>query len=236
MGKVPESITDPKAKLAYSIHPKTAGRLTSDNLQKLLPVLRSHLLHSVALAEVGLDFSNVGSDSQAAERQQVVLREQLKLAEELQLPVTVHVRDRMFKQDAQEQCLEILSELLPSQHPVYWHCFLGTLSQLKSWQQKFPNIYIGVGPKAMNQSSIESSVREVFRSIPLTNMLLETDAPLQVPHRYTRQVRPAPIPHSLKGNPYMVKDVAHFLSDISNIPVSVVCSQTVKNSKDFFNC
>ena len=73
-------ITDPKAKICYSIHPKTAGKLSSAQLQHLLPILCDHLLCSVPLAEVGLDFSTITSDSEAADIQRVALREQLKIS------------------------------------------------------------------------------------------------------------------------------------------------------------
>ena len=76
--------------------------------------MHDHLLCSVALAEVGLDFSTITSDSEAVDNQWVALREQLKLARDLHLPVSIHVHDRMFKEDAQEQCLEILSDILAS--------------------------------------------------------------------------------------------------------------------------
>ena len=91
-----------------------------------------------------------------------MLQEQLKLAWDLHLPVTIHVCDCMFKEDAQEQCLEILSDILASQHPIYWHCFLGTLNQFRYWQEKFSNIFIGIGPKVMNQANIESSICDVL--------------------------------------------------------------------------
>ena len=48
----------------------------------------------------------------------------------------------------------ILSEVLVSQHLVYWQCFLGTLHKFWSWRKKFPDIFIGIGPKAMSQSNI----------------------------------------------------------------------------------
>ena len=137
---------------------------------------------------VGLDFSEGRPNSEAVDRQKVALCEQLKLAWDLQLLATIHVLDWMFKEDAQQQCLDILSEVLASQHPVYWHCFLGTLHQFQSWQKKFPDIFIGVGPKAMNQANTESSVCDIFQPIPLEHVLLETDNTLQVPHQYTCQV------------------------------------------------
>ena len=34
----------------------------------------------------------------------------------------------------------------------------------------------------------------------------------------------------------MVQDVAHFLAKLFNIPLPVICSQTVLNSKNFFKC
>ena len=68
-----EIITYPKAKISYSIYPKTAGRLSSIQLQQLLPILCEHLLHSVALAEVGLVFSEVKPDIEAADKQRVAL-------------------------------------------------------------------------------------------------------------------------------------------------------------------
>ena len=68
----------------------------------------------------------------------------------------------MFKEDAKEQCLEILSDILASQHPIYWHCFLGTLTQFWSWQENFLNIFIGIGPKAMNQANIKSSICDIL--------------------------------------------------------------------------
>ena len=88
----------------------------------------------------------------------------------------------------------------------------------------------------MNHDNIESSVCVVLRAIPLNNVLLETDAPLQVPHQYTHQVYASSCHHPLRGNPYMVQDVAHFLAELSNTPLPVICSQTVLNSKNFLKC
>ena len=75
-----EMITHPKAKISYSIYPKTAGRLSSIQLQQLLPILCELLLHSVALVEIGLDFSKVKPNSEAVDKQWVAICDQLKLA------------------------------------------------------------------------------------------------------------------------------------------------------------
>ena len=57
----PEAVTDPLAKLAYSIHPTTAGILAKEKVPQLLTKLQEYLKHPkvVALAEVGLDFEKI---------------------------------------------------------------------------------------------------------------------------------------------------------------------------------
>ena len=76
----PQMILDPKAKISYSIHPKTAGRLSSAQLQQLLPILCDYLLHSVALAKVGLDFSEVKPNSEAVDKQWGTFMRPIKVA------------------------------------------------------------------------------------------------------------------------------------------------------------
>ena len=66
----PSDIEDSVVK-AYSIHPKTAGQLSSSQFEVLLERLHYLLQHPkpVALAEVGLDFSKIDSKSEEAELQ-----------------------------------------------------------------------------------------------------------------------------------------------------------------------
>ena len=69
----PSDIEDSVDKMAYSIHPKTAGQLSSSQFEVLLERLHYLLQHpeTVALAEVGLDFSKIDSKSEEAELQQI---------------------------------------------------------------------------------------------------------------------------------------------------------------------
>ena len=152
----PEEITDPLSQLAYSIHPKTAGELTDTKVHPLMWQLEQHLQHSkvIALAEVGLDFSKLYLANQQHQKivcqQKKVLKSQLEIAKRLKLPITIHVHDKILQTAAVNQCLEILQAILPLEWPIYCHCFLSNVAQFQKWVEAYPNLAIGIGPKAMN--------------------------------------------------------------------------------------
>ena len=67
----PSDIEDSVVKMAYSIHPKTAGQLSSSQFEVLLERLHYLLQHpkTVVLTKVGIDFSKIDSNSEEAELQ-----------------------------------------------------------------------------------------------------------------------------------------------------------------------
>ena len=103
---------------------------------------------------MGLDFSKLHLANQQHQKivsqQKKVLKSQLEIAKRLKLPITIHVHDKIFQMVAADQCLEILQAILPLEWPIYCHCFLGNVAQFQKWVEAFPNLAIGIGPKAMN--------------------------------------------------------------------------------------
>ena len=67
----PSDIEDSVVKMAYNIHAKLAGQLSSSQFEVLLERLHCLLQHpkTVAFAEVGLDFSKIDSKSEEVELQ-----------------------------------------------------------------------------------------------------------------------------------------------------------------------
>ena len=232
----PSDVSDAKVKMAYSIHPKTAGDLSTPEMaESLLEELEMLLSHqkTVALAEVGLDFSQISATSSEAANQRHYFKVQLRMAKERSLPVTLHCRDKIASSEAQCQMIGILEEVLPPNYHLYWHCFLGDLASYRKLARKFPNLRIGIGPKACNEDF--TRLAAVLHEIPMNHLLFETDAPLQVPAKYRRQ-RHSPVNHPLLGNPYMVRDVAQMVSNILMIPEEALCTITTKNTCTFFKC
>ena len=73
---------------AVGIHPETAGQQPADYLAQLEQLAKHPKV--VAIGEIGLDYHYEGYDR---ESQSVLLREQLDLAKQLDLPVIIHARD-----------------------------------------------------------------------------------------------------------------------------------------------
>ena len=97
---------------AVGIHPETAGSQPADYLAQLEKLAAQPKV--VAIGEIGLDYHYAGYDR---EQQIILLREQLDLAKQLDLPVIIHARD------ATEDYIRILEEFRPR---GVVHCFSGS--------------------------------------------------------------------------------------------------------------
>lgn len=146
--------------IAFGLHPIYLARHQDDHLQLLEQQLQQHA--PVAVGEIGLDYYLPGLD---AARQESLLVEQLKLARKYNLPVLLHVRR------AQDRVLKYLRQI-----PVpggIAHAFNGSRQQAEA--------FIGLGFKlgfggAMTYSG-SRRIRELAATLPLSALVLETDAP-----------------------------------------------------------
>lgn len=123
----------------------------------------------VAIGEIGLDYHWEGLASH--ERQKEVFAAQLKLAKELDLPVSVHDRD------AHEDTMRLLRQYLPR---GVVHCFSGSLEMARELVDM--GMYIGIGGAVTFKNA--RKLPDVARLIPLERILLETDAPYMAPVPY----------------------------------------------------
>lgn len=133
-----------------------------------LDVIRQLAAHPkvVAIGEIGLDYY---WDTSYNEFQQEILREQFRLAEELDLPVIFHDRE------AHGDSLAIVREF-PNVRGVF-HCYSGSAEMAKvlldlGW-------YLGFdGPITYKNAKKH---REVLEICPMDRILIETDSPYLSP-------------------------------------------------------
>lgn len=71
----------------------------------------------------------------------------------------------------------------------------------------------------------EDLLRELVRRIPLERQLIETDAPYLVPQAFRGRI---------KRNAVYVKEVAHSLAEIKNVPLVELAEKTTKNFQSLF--
>lgn len=150
---------------AYGIHPLYIDRLSESAVHSLKDWLATELKAAnppVAVGEIGLDFFMPDHD---AGRQEELFIEQLKIARELDLPVLLHVRRSV---DSVLKCLRRIGV-----RGGIAHAFNGSRQQAEA--------FIGLGFRlgfggAMTYTG-SRRIRELAASLPLSAIVLETDAP-----------------------------------------------------------
>lgn len=165
----------------------------------------------VAIGEIGLDY-HYSADT--AELQKKALREQFRIASELDLPVNIHLRD------ATEDFFKVLDECRNLGLRGNLHAFSGSYETFCRIQ-KYGDWSVGIGGVLTFK---KSKLAEVVRQIPLDRILLETDAPYltPAPHRGERN-ESTYIPH-----------IAAKIAELKQIDVEEVAQVTTENAIKLF--
>ena len=192
---------------AVGVHPEfveTVGMTLDENRLRELAKLGK----VVAVGEIGLDY-HYSADRK--DLQKSVFRRQCELANELSLPVIVHDRD------AHGDTMDILRSVRPRGSV---HCFSGSAESAEELVRL--GIYIGVGGVVTFKNARKSV--ETVRKIPLTSILLETDAPYLAPVPYRGRLC-----HSA-----YIYYTALKIAEIKGITVETVLETTAQNAKKLF--
>ena len=162
----------------------------------------------IAIGEIGLDYH---WDTTFRVQQHEALREQMRWAEQWNLPVMIHSRD------ATEDTLNILREF-PSVKGVM-HCFSGSHEVAK--QIVDMGYYLGIGGVLTFKNC---KLLEHLVGIPLECLVLETDAPYM-----------APVPYRGKRNESRwMWHVVERLAQVYNCSPEYVNEVTTGNAKALF--
>lgn len=167
----------------------------------------------VAVGEIGLDYYWEKEEEVRKSQREWFFR-QMKLAEEVNLPVIIHSRD------AAEHTMQVMKEVHAENIPGVVHCYSYSLEMAKEFVKM--GYYIGVGGVVTFKNA--KKLKDVVQGIPLERILLETDAPYMAPepHRGTRN-------HS--GNlPYVAAEIAR-LKGITSQEVEDI---TLQNARILF--
>jgi TatD DNase family protein len=162
-----------------------------------------------AIGEIGLDYHY---EDVPRAQQIIAFEEQLDLAEALDLPVIVHMRD------AWEDAYAIV-ERHPKARGVF-HCFSGSAETAK-WLCK-RGWYLGFTGVVTFKNARKAV--ECVQALPLERILIETDCPYM-----------APEPHrGRRCDSRLVPLVAAKIAEIKGLSPEAVGLQTTQNTKDLF--
>lgn len=148
---------------ALGLHPIVIGKHDFSSLDILEQYLQKKTNKLVAVGEIGLDLY---MDTPQFDKQQQLLDAQLKLARRYDLPVILHSR-----RSHDVLAGHLKRQQLPRTGVV--HGFAGSLQQAERFIAL--GYYIGVGGTITYPRA--SKTRDVMATLPLSSLLLETDAP-----------------------------------------------------------
>ncbi|MEK9156574.1 MAG: TatD family hydrolase [Patescibacteria group bacterium] len=183
--------------------------------------LDQYLTHPkvVAIGEFGLDFYRLPEDGAVAEKikeeQRRAAWAHLALCSSSVKPAVIHCRDAHA--DMQRLIAEEIAHGGLARRGVI-HCFTGTLADAEAY------IELGFMISFSGIVTFAKSLQETAKHIPLTSMLVETDAPYL-----------APVPYRGKRNePAYVEETAKCIANLRGVSFEEVATQTVENAKKMF--
>jgi TatD DNase family protein len=194
---------------SIGIHPHEAQRYVDDaDAQKAFAALADRE-KVVAIGECGLDYYYEHSPKEA---QLNMLRFQIELALEHDMPMIFHVRDAFDDFWPVFESYQGIRGVL--------HSFTDTQANLEIAMAK--GLHIGVNGIAT--FSKDEKQREMYKNIPLSRLLLETDAPFLTPSPYRGTI----------CEPYHTSVIAEFLSDLRGESPDELAQATTNNAINLF--
>lgn len=202
----------PNCVYALGIHPMYVPQAAQSDLAALREALAAALddRRLVAIGEIGLDFFVEGlRDGPLRDKQEYFYSEQLKMARDFGLPVLLHVRR------SQDVVLKHLRRIAVPGGIA--HAFNGSLQQAQA--------FIGLGFKLGFGGAMTFpralQIRRLAATLPLSAIVLETDAPDMAPVWL----------HPQRNSPQQLPRIAEVLAGLRDLPLAAVAQATTENAQ-----
>lgn len=187
---------------------------TEEELWKTLDEIREIVRKNkkvVAIGEIGLDYHwNVENK----EWQKKAFIEQIKIANDLQLPIQIHTRDAVM------DTLEILKKNPVNKKGIFHCCPLNRELVKEGIKLGF---YISfAGPITFKNSK---NANEIIEMVPKDKILIETDSPY---------LSPEPL-RGKRNDPRNVKYIAQKIAEVKNLSLEEVANVTYRNAEKIFD-
>jgi TatD DNase family protein len=195
------------------IHPHEASEFEPNTLDQLRHWLADPQV--VALGECGLDYHYMNSDRDA---QRTAFAAQLGLARELAVPVSIHVRGD--EPDAYTEMLEIWLAEGGGELSGVLHCYTGT----REFAHQALDAGFMVSFSGIVTFKRSEDLREVARSIPLDQLMVETDAPFLAPEGHRGK----------RNEPAWVSRVGEQIAELHGKTLEEIARTTTDNARRFY--
>jgi TatD DNase family protein len=187
---------------SLGIHPEEVENYSLSDIDYIKKNINKKI---IAIGEIGLDFyySKENKDNQID-----LFNIQLKLAEDLNLPVIIHSR---------EATLETINQLKKYNLKGIIHSFSGSYETAKIYTSM--GYLIGINGVITFKNS---NIKEQIKKIPVENIVLETDSPYLTPSPFRGKV----------NEPKYLLETAKFVADLYGISLEKLAKITNENIND----
>ena len=166
----------------------------------------------IGIGETGLDFYYNNSEK---EKQISSFKKHIEASIKTNVPLIVHSRD------AEQETFEILDEYKSENIKILMHCFTGS----KDFSQKLLTLGSFFSASGIITFKNSTDLQETFKSLPLENILIETDSPFL-----------APVPmRGKKNEPSFIKYTLEKLSQLKSIDFNELEQITNNNFDNLFS-
>lgn len=191
------------------VHPSEVKDWDDSLIDKITAYSKSNKI--AGIGEIGLDYY---WDKSFNDLQKEVFIKQIKLANKLGLPISIHDRE------AHKDTFDILTEYNKGSK-IVMHCFSGSVEFARECVKQ--GWYLALGGVVTFKNAVK--MKEVAVDMPLDRLLLETDAPYL-----------APVPYRGKENqPSYVRLVAEEIASLRGISYNEVAEASSANAELVFN-
>lgn len=233
--------------VAIGLHPTyfeevTVQRDLEDNIyeksqkerKKFIEIFNKNKEEISAIGECGLDYyqfsiNQTYSDDtkeQLKEVQKLMLQEEIHLALENSLPLSIHARDQMGSNECIDDTIRIVAEEGRGLLQGSFHSYTGSLEQL----EQILALGFHVGFNAIITYKSGENVREILKKTPVERILFETDGPFLPPQSVRKK-------KSIKqkfAQPKHIREIMQVACEIKNISMEKLEAITDENYQQLF--
>lgn len=171
-----------------------------------------------AIGEIGLDFYYDFSDR---EIQISVFEKMLETALLMNLPASIHCRDKEDSEEAYQITYDLLKDFDRAGGKFVIHSYSGSMK----FMEAFAGLNAWFGINGMITFRKAENIRTLAAAYPADKILLETDSPYL-----------APVPHRGKENiPAYIPLIANALAETRGVSVEEISLLTNRNAADLFS-
>ena len=191
----------------YGLHPYWVNEHDKQDINQLNKYIENS--RPVAIGECGLDFRPQQADK---ETQLYFFESQLDIAANHQLPIVIH------SVKATDTVIQTIKKFKNLKGMV--HSYSGSAEQAK--QLIDLNFYISVGASVTYDNA--TKIKQVVKDIPLTSLLLETDAPDQPDLNHLNK----------RNEPAYLVNTLQAIAELREESADIIAEQTTTNAKNLF--